>query len=113
MKKSLGLIAIALAFSPVAAFAQDSSVTIQDSTNSAAAVGVGNTVLQNTQQTSIQDQYGIGGYPSEPGAQQSIQQSRNEAAAIGDFNVIKQNTQQTSVQDRVDVDGYLNPYLGH
>lgn len=113
MKKSLSLMAIALAFSPVAAFAQDSSVIIQDSTNSAASVGVGNTVIQNTEQTSIQDQYGIGGHSSKPGAQQSIQQSRNEAAAVGNFNTIKQNTQQTSIQDRVDVDRYLSPYLDH
>lgn len=112
MKKSISLIAIALAFSPVAALAQDSSVTIQDSSNKAAAVGIGNTVLQKNQQISIQNPYGIGSGTT-PGTQQSIQKSRNEAAAIGNFNLINQDSRQTNIQNRISANGYLSPFLGN
>ncbi len=112
MKKSISLIAIALAFSPVAAFAQNSSVTIQDSSNAASVVGVGNTVVQKNQQISIQNPYGIGSSAT-PSAQQSIQQSRNEAAVRGNFNLIQQDSKQTNIQNRINANGYLSPFLGH
>lgn len=112
MKKSLSLIAtITLVLAPVTAFAQNAQVSIQESSNSAAAVGTNNLIMQNNSQTSVQNGLGIGNYNS-PSTQQSIQQSHNKAAAIGNNNVIGQNNQQHSVQNQAGINTYFNPYLG-
>lgn len=110
MKKSiLGIITAAIALSPLTALAQDAQTSIQNNSNSATAVGTNNLVIQNTDQTNIQDQLDLGGYgvPSTPDAQTSVQINANEAAAIGNHNVIDQNTTQNSVQGQVDVNQYL------
>ncbi len=112
MKKStLALLTTVIAFAPLAAFAQDSQTSIQNNTNSAAAVGTGNFIHQNTDQTSYQNQLDLGAYgvPSTPDAQLSVQDNANSAAAVGNYNYIDQNATQTSVQDQVDVNQYL-PY---
>jgi hypothetical protein len=108
MKKStFGILAtIALAFSPVAAFAQDSQANVQTNSNSAAAVGDYNTVVQDANQNSEQLQVGADGYgyghPETPDAQLSIQGNTNEAAAIGDGNLIDQYAGQESDQTQLD-----------
>ena len=112
MKKfTLSLLTTVVALSPLSAFAQDAQTSIQNNTNSAAAVGVDNLIHQNATQTSVQDQLDFGAYgvPATPDAQTSVQVNSNEAAAIGDFNYIDQDATQTSVQDQVDLNQYL-PY---
>ena len=112
MKKStLALLTTVIAFSPLAAFAQDTQLSIQGNTNSAAGVGNANLIQQNATQTNVQDQFDFGAYgvPATPDAQTSVQTNANEAAAIGNANFIHQNADQTSVQDQVDVNKYL-PY---
>ncbi|MEM7762080.1 MAG: hypothetical protein AAF298_28780 [Cyanobacteria bacterium P01_A01_bin.40] len=115
MKKStLALLTAAIAFSPLAAFAQDSSTSIQHNTNSAAAVGTANYIDQNAKQISIQDQLDVGGYGyTTPEAQTSAQINANEAAAIGNYNVIDQDATQTNVQDQVDLNQYLPQGYGY
>ena len=110
MKKStLSILTAAIALSPLTAFAQDAQTSIQTNTNSAAAVGDFNTVLQNADQASYQDQLNLGAYgvPATPSAQTSVQGNANEAAAIGNYNVIDQNATQTNTQSQVDVNQYL------
>ena len=110
MKKStLALLTTVIAFAPLTAFAQDTQTSIQNNTNSAAAVGNGNLIHQNATQTSIQDQLDLGAYgvPSTPDAQTSVQVNANEAAAVGDYNVIDQDATQTSVQSQTDIEQYL------
>jgi opacity protein-like surface antigen len=112
MKSSkLGLIAtVAILFTPVAAFAQDAQTSVQSNTNSAAAIGTGNVILQDANQVSDQTQVGIGGYGYDaPDAQLSIQGNTNEAAAIGHGNAVVQGADQYNTQTQVDVGGYL-PY---
>ena len=115
MKKStFGILAtIALALSPVAAFAQDAQTSVQGNSNSAAAVGSGNTVLQNADQYSNQTQVGVDGYGygyDAPDSQLSIQGNTNEAAAIGEHNTIYQDATQDNTQTQVDVEGYVPAY---
>ncbi len=108
MKKStFGILAtIALAFSPVAAFAQDSQTSVQTNSNSAAAVGDYNAIVQDANQSSDQLQVGVDGYgyghPDTPDAQLSIQGNTNEAAAVGSGNLIDQYAGQDNVQTQVD-----------
>lgn len=112
MKKStLALLTTVIAFAPLTAFAQDSQTSIQTNSNSAAAHGKANLVLQNANQGNYQQQSNLDAYgvPSTPNAQTAVQANDNSAAAIGNLNVIGQNADQTSVQDQVDVNQYL-PY---
>ena len=91
MKKStLSILTAVIAFSPLAAFAQDAQTSIQNNTNSAAAVGTGNLIHQNADQLSVQDQLDLGSYgiPSTPDAQTSVQVNANEAAAVGNHNIL-------------------------
>ena len=110
MKKSaLTILTTVIALSPLAAFAQDAQTSIQNSANSAAAVGTGNLVIQNTDQLSVQDQFSLDAYgvPTTPNAQTSVQGNTNEAAAIGHYNVIDQDAVQTNLQGQVDVEQYF------
>ncbi len=111
MKKStLGILTAVIAFAPLTAFAQDAQTSIQTNTNSAAAVGDANLILQNADQASFQNQLDLGGYGyTTPEAQTSAQINANEAAAVGNYNVIDQDATQTNIQDQVDVNQYL-PY---
>jgi uncharacterized protein involved in propanediol utilization len=110
MKKStLSILTAVIAFSPLTAFAQDAQTSVQTNSNSAAAVGTGNLVLQNTDQLNVQDQLNLGQYgvPATPNAQTAIQGNVNEAAAVGNHNVIGQDATQTNIQDQVDLNKYL------
>ncbi len=109
MKKSLGIIAtVALAFSPVAAFAQQVESNFQGASNSAAAVGTSNFVNQNIDQTSFQDQWQVDGYyPSaDPQAQISVQDASNSGAAVGTGNFVNQDIDQYNQQVQTDIGGY-------
>ena len=110
----LGILAtVAILFTPVAAFA-DNQMSVQGNHNSAAAVGTGNFILQDTTQVSDQTQLDVGGYGYEtPDSQLSIQSNQSEAAAIGHGNAIYQDTDQYSDQTQVDVDGYLPHGYGY
>ncbi len=110
MKKStFGILAtVALALSPVAAFAQDAQTSVQTNSNSAAAVGDYNAIIQDANQSSDQlqvgtDGYGYGyGYPDTSDSQLSIQGNINEAATIGNQNLIEQYAGQDNVQTQVE-----------
>ena len=113
-KTTLSILTAVIAFAPLTAFAQDAQTSIQNNTNSAAAVGTGNFIHQNADQTSYQNQLDLGGYGySTPDAQTSVQLNANEAAAIGTGNAIGQDANQTNVQDQVDVNQYLPHGYGY
>jgi hypothetical protein len=112
MKKStLSILTAVIAFSPLTAFAQDAQTSIQSNTNSAAAVGDANLILQNANQNNYQQQLGLDAYgiPTTPEVQTSVQGNANEAAAIGNYNVVGQDATQNSTQGQVDINQYL-PY---
>jgi hypothetical protein len=112
MKKStLGILTAIIAFAPLTAFAQDAQTSIQSNTNSAAAVGDANLILQNANQNNHQQQLNLDAYgvPTTPDSQLSVQGNANSAAAIGEYNVIGQDATQNSSQGQVDVNQYL-PY---
>ena len=108
-KTTLSILTAAIAFSPLAALAQNAQTSIQTNSNSAAAVGDANLVLQNATQANQQQQLNLDAYGvySTPNAQTAIQDNANEAAAIGNYNVIDQNAVQTGTQTQVDVNQYL------
>ena len=112
MKKStFSFIATAvMLLTPVVAFAQDSQSNLQINRSSAAAVGVGNYVNQNTVQQSFQDQFDYEGYYSEPSSQSSIQDNASAASAVGEYNVINQGTHQYSGQSNNSIDSYGHYY---
>ena len=64
MKKSLLIATAAIVFCPLTAFAQNAQTSIQNSSNSAAAVGTGNynAIQQNTVQDSSQTNVDVGSY---------------------------------------------------
>lgn len=107
MKINLSLFSsLVLVLIPTTAWAQNTNISVQESSNSAVVVGSGNVVKQNNTQSNIQ--YNLGTIPN---TQQSVQQSRNEAAAIGNNNVILQNSQQHNVQNRFGNNTYRHPYF--
>ncbi len=118
MKTSkLGILAtVAVLFTPVAAFANDSQVSVQNNSNSAAAVGTGNFIYQDSTQLSNQNQLDVGGVGygyDAPDAQLSIQNNSNDAAAIGHGNTIYQDNTQLNNQNQVDVGGYIRSGYGY
>jgi hypothetical protein len=103
LKKTFGLIVTAaVTLIPMSAFAQQAQINSQNASNSAAAVGVGNTVIQNTDQMSIQNQFGADGYynGSDPQLQVNQQNAKNSGAAIGTNNTVIQNIDQNSLQQQ-------------
>ena len=124
-KTTLSILTTVIALSPLTAFAQqlgstssrnpsvtqaqDAQTSIQTNTNSAAAVGDVNLVLQDTDQSNYQQQLNLDTYgvPATPNAQTSVQSGVNEAAAVGAYNIIDQQGTQTNVQDQVDVNQYI------
>ncbi len=110
MKKvTLSILTAAIAFSPLTAFAQDAQTSIQSNTNSAAAVGDANLILQNANQANEQQQLNLDAYglPTTPNTQTSVQGNANSAAAIGNYNVVGQDATQNSTQGQVDINQYL------
>jgi hypothetical protein len=107
-KKAFGVLATAaLVFAPVAAFAQETQVNSQSAGNSGVAAGHGNLVIQNVDQTSVQDQLSVDGYynGSDPQTQISKQDAHNSGAAVGAGNTMIQNVDQLSGQIQTDL-GY-------
>ncbi|MBE9168273.1 hypothetical protein IQ238_12365 [Pleurocapsales cyanobacterium LEGE 06147] len=102
MKKStFGILAtVALAFSPVAAFAQQAQISSQSANNNGAAVGHGNYVDQEIDQTNYQTQLEVPGYyhQADPQLQISGQDASNNGAAVGNYNYVDQNIDQYSDQ---------------
>ena len=106
---TLGLLAAAAlvsTFSP-AAQANQIQVNKQSAAQNASAVGTGNVVDQNLNQTSLQDQFQVPGYPAyyhaNPGAPQvqvSDQEGVQNGAAVGAGNYVDQHLQQTNLQDQ-------------
>ena len=114
MKKfTLAIFTTAIALAPLTAFAQDTQTSIQNSGNSAAAVGDANLILQNADQANYQQQLGLdaAGVPATPNAQTAVQDNANEAAAVGNHNVLGQQGTQTNVQEQVDVNQYIPEHL--
>jgi hypothetical protein len=106
LKKSFGLIATAaLILSPMAAFAQETQVNSQSAGNSGVASGEGNLMIQNQDQTSLQDQLGVDGHynGSDPQLQINQQKGTNSGAAIGTDNLNVQNVDQLNSQIQTDV----------
>jgi hypothetical protein len=106
LKKFFGLIATtALVFAPVVVFAQETQVNSQSAGNSGVASGHGNLVIQDTDQTSVQDQLGVDGYynGSDPQTQINKQDATNSGAAIGEGNATIQNVDQLNEQIQTDI----------
>jgi hypothetical protein len=104
-KYALAIATIGLALSPVAAFAQQTEVNSQNAVNSGAAVGTNNTLIQSTDQTSIQNQMNVPGYPyygngADPQTQVNQQNAVNSGAAVGKDNFMLQNIDQNSLQQQ-------------
>jgi hypothetical protein len=102
-KKAFGLVAtVALAFSPVAAFAQQAQVSQQGASNSGFAGGTGNVVIQNQDQNSVQNQVDVDGYfhGNDPQLQVNSQSGSNSGAAVGAGNLMIQNIDQNSLQQQ-------------
>ena len=114
-KSTFGILAtVAIAFSPLSAFAEDAQTNIQSNTNSAAAVGDANAVIQKANQNSRQTQVDIEGYlNSTPSTQTSVQDNANEAATIGSGNAVIQDAQQKNAQTSVDIESYIPAHLRH
>jgi hypothetical protein len=101
LNKYFGVIAtVALTLSPVAVFAQETQINSQGASNSGVASGVGNTVLQNVDQDSLQNQVDVDGYyhGNDPQLQINSQQGSNSGAAVGAGNNVIQNVDQDSLQ---------------
>jgi hypothetical protein len=101
LNKYFGVIAtVALTLSPVAAFAQQTQINSQGASNSGVASGVGNTVIQNVDQDSVQTQTDVDGYfhGNDPQLQVSKQDATNSGAAVGYGNTMIQNVDQDSLQ---------------
>jgi protein-disulfide isomerase len=103
IKKSFGLIAtVALALSPVAAFAQQAQINSQGASNSGVAAGHGNLMIQNVDQNSAQKQVDVDGYlyGNDPQMQVNQQGASNSGAAVGTGNLMIQNVDQNSLQQQ-------------
>jgi hypothetical protein len=101
--KYFGLIAtVALTLSPVAVFAQETQINSQGASNSGVASGVGNTVVQNVDQDSLQNQVDVDAYfhGNDPQLQINSQQGSNSGAAVGAGNLMIQNVDQDSLQNQ-------------
>ncbi|MEM7593636.1 MAG: hypothetical protein AAF383_19355 [Cyanobacteria bacterium P01_A01_bin.83] len=118
MKKStLTILTTIIAFSPLTVLAQvgDTQTSIQNNTNSSAAVGDANLILQDADQANYQDQLNLDAYgvPDVPDTQTSVQGNANEAAAVGGYNVIDQDSTQHNVQGQIDVQQYIPSGYGY
>jgi hypothetical protein len=105
VNKYFGLIAtVALVFAPVAAMAGEAQVNSQKAVNSGVASGVGNLVIQNTDQDNVQNQVDVDGFLHDAGAQTQVskQEAVNSGAAIGYGNNVIQNVDQDSLQNQTD-----------
>jgi hypothetical protein len=103
INKYFGVIAtVALTLSPLSAFAQQAQINSQGASNSGVAAGHGNTVVQNVDQDSLQNQTDVDGYfhGNDPQLQVSKQDASNSGAAVGAGNLMIQNVDQDSLQNQ-------------
>ena len=113
MKKSaLFISTLALALSPVAAFASPQAQSnVQVGSNHAVTVGAGNVtnqaVVNDLNQTQI-DGYGYD-YGLDPQIQESVQAGSNTAITHGVGNVTNQGVFNSANQTQVDLDAYGVP----
>ncbi|BAU66186.1 hypothetical protein STA3757_35890 [Stanieria sp. NIES-3757] len=109
MKKAALIIStLALALSPVAAFAQQFQGNVQAGSNSAVTHGIGNVTNQAVSNDLTQTQLDLGGYGIDPQIQQSVQAGQNQSATSGIGNVTNQGVYNSADQLQSDFD-YL-PY---
>jgi hypothetical protein len=115
LKKSFafGLLAAGLMIAPGAALA-DVQSSQQNATQNGAAVGVGNTVVNQANQTAIQDitkiKNGVGCHGSY-NAQISGQNLQQNGAAVGTANTVANVGSQAALQNATEIaNGYHNCY---
>ncbi|AFZ36982.1 hypothetical protein Sta7437_3481 [Stanieria cyanosphaera PCC 7437] len=109
MKKAALIIStLALALSPVAAFAGQAQSNVQAGSNTAVTHGIGNVTNQAVSNDLTQTQLGLDGYSIDPQIQQSVQAGQNQSATSGIGNVTNQGVYNSADQLQSDFD-YL-PY---
>jgi hypothetical protein len=105
MKKAALIIStLALALSPVAAFAQQYQGNVQAGSNEAFTQGYGNIVDQTVSNDLTQTQVDIGGFSVDPQIQTSVQAGQNVGVAVGEGNVINQDVYNSADQYQSDFD---------
>jgi opacity protein-like surface antigen len=111
MKKAALIIStLALALSPVAAFAQQAQSNVQAGSNAAVTQGYGNYTNQAVTNDLTQTQLDLGGYGIDPQIQQSVQAGQNKNATLGIGNVTNQNVTNSADQLQSDFDLPVYPY---
>jgi hypothetical protein len=100
MRKNLCFLSLvlttAIGFTAISARA-DEQVNTQVTNQSAGAVGNGNTIFQDSQQISVQQQKRTG-RSSDGTLQDSLQQTDQAAGAVGNDNYIEQRSSQMNIQ---------------
>ncbi|GAB4245031.1 MAG: hypothetical protein Kow0049_34980 [Stanieria sp.] len=111
MKKSALIIStLALALSPVAAFANPQVQTnVQAGSNTAVSVGAGNVTNQSVVNNANQTQFGLDGFSLDPQIQSNVQAGQNQSFTNGIGNVTNQGVFNNANQTQVDLDGYGIP----
>lgn len=109
MKKAALIIStLALALSPVAAFANPQvQSNVQAGSNTATTVGSGNYTNQNVTNNLDQSQFGAGGYGIDPQIQQSVQAGQNQSATLGVGNATVQGVHNNATQTQTNIPGYF------
>ncbi|BAU67106.1 hypothetical protein STA3757_45160 [Stanieria sp. NIES-3757] len=112
MKKAALIIStLALALSPVAAFAQQAQSNVQAGSNAAVTQGYGNYTDQAVSNDLTQTQLDLGGYGIDPQIQQSVQAGQNQSATSGIGNVTNQGVSNSADQFQSDIN--VPAYLGY
>ena len=111
MKKAALIIStLALALSPVAAFAQQAQSNVQAGSNQALTQGVGNVTNQAVSNDLTQTQLDLGGYGIDPQIQNSVQAGQNTGITQGYGNVTNQGVDNSASQYQSDIDFPVYPY---
>lgn len=101
MRKNLYFLGLALTatigFTAISARA-DEQVNTQVTNQSAGAVGNGNSIFQQSDQVSVQQQKRAGSGSSGGTLQDSLQQTDQSAAAVGNDNYVEQRASQMNIQ---------------
>jgi ABC-type proline/glycine betaine transport system substrate-binding protein len=111
MKKAALIIStLALALSPVAAFAQQAQSNVQAGSNAAVTQGYGNYTNQAVSNDLTQTQLDVDGYSIDPQIQNSVQAGQNQSATFGVGNVTDQSVTNSADQLQSDFDFPVYPY---
>ncbi|GAB4227510.1 MAG: hypothetical protein Kow0049_07740 [Stanieria sp.] len=111
MKKAALIIStLALALSPVAAFAQQAQSNVQAGSNAAVTQGYGNYTNQAVSNDLTQTQLDVDGYSIDPQIQNSVQAGQNQSATFGVGNVTDQSVTNSADQLQSDFDLPVYPY---